>query len=145
MHFPPDLAPHPSLLILVLSSLPSHTTDLLCESTSRPVDPTHSFPYLYFSSSPLSTRSFPLTGNLGSFLFSATFFFLPFSTFSFKTLATFFVKMVFSTHKSTLIVAVIAASLGLFAPAVESTDATMYWDCCKPSGAWRKRSDRSAL
>ncbi|SPO25971.1 related to Endoglucanase 1 precursor [Ustilago trichophora] len=44
--------------------------------------------------------------------------------------------MVFSTHKSTLIVAVIAASLGLFAPAVESTDATMYWDCCKPSGAW---------
>lgn len=44
--------------------------------------------------------------------------------------------MVFSAHKSTLLVAVIAATVGLFAPVVHSTAATMYWDCCKASGSW---------
>ncbi|KAJ1033095.1 hypothetical protein NDA16_000373 [Ustilago loliicola] len=29
-----------------------------------------------------------------------------------------------------------AATVGFFAPVVESTAATMYWDCCKPSGSW---------
>lgn len=46
------------------------------------------------------------------------------------------VNMVFSSHKSTLVLAVVAASLGFFAPVVESTSATMYWDCCKASSSW---------
>ncbi|CBQ72891.1 related to Endoglucanase 1 precursor [Sporisorium reilianum SRZ2] len=45
--------------------------------------------------------------------------------------------MVFSFHKSTLVIALTAASVGFFAPAaVKATDATMYYDCCKPSGSW---------
>ena len=45
-------------------------------------------------------------------------------------------KMVFSFHKSTLVVALTAASFGFFAPSVVSTDATMYFDCCKASSSW---------
>lgn len=39
-------------------------------------------------------------------------------------------------YKSTLLLAVMVATFGLFAPVVESTAATMYYDCCKPSGSW---------
>lgn len=48
--------------------------------------------------------------------------------------------MVSRAHKSTLVVAIIATSLGLFAPVVESTAATMYWDCCKASGSWPNKA-----
>ncbi len=36
----------------------------------------------------------------------------------------------------TLLLFVIATSIGYFAPVVQSSSATMYWDCCKPSGSW---------
>ncbi|KAJ1581131.1 hypothetical protein NDA12_000944 [Ustilago hordei] len=46
--------------------------------------------------------------------------------------------MVFS--KSTILLAVIVATVGYFAPVVKSTAATMYWDCCKPSGSWGNKA-----
>ncbi|GAC94048.1 glycoside hydrolase [Pseudozyma hubeiensis SY62] len=46
------------------------------------------------------------------------------------------VDMIRSIRKASVLIAVIAASAAFFAPSVESTDATMYWDCCKPSGSW---------
>ncbi|KAJ1025543.1 hypothetical protein NDA13_004351 [Ustilago tritici] len=46
--------------------------------------------------------------------------------------------MVFS--KSTILLAVIVATVGYFAPVVQSITATMYWDCCKPSGSWGNKA-----
>ena len=44
--------------------------------------------------------------------------------------------MAFSSYKSTLILAVVAATVGYLTPVVESSAATMYWDCCKTSASW---------